>query len=145
MKRQFLLISVLFITIGLGSCKSKLSATSEKETKIPTGNWILSQINSRNIAITPNNGKTPTIILSDTTTRFGGNNGCNSYGGIVKFNKSSVKFDIQFSTKKFCMDAIDAEFDSTLQVINLWAVEKNRLILKKDAKILMEFEPQRTK
>ena len=142
--RVIILLLSTFMVVGV-ACKAKKVQNETKTTLKPSGAWQLVEINSRKIIISSDNDRIPSIVINDTTTQIRGNNGCNSYGGVAKFNNDNAKFDIQFTTKMFCINAIDAEFDSTLQVVNLWVVEKNRLILKNGTDVLLQFEPLKSK
>ncbi len=145
MKRNLLFMALLLSSIAVISCMSGGKIVRTQSVAKPIGKWELTKLNSTELPEASSNGKTASLLLSDSTQKFTGNNGCNAFGGKVEFKGDSVKFDTQFSTKMLCLNSIDREFDSTLRVVNVWIVDNSKLILKKDKKILMEFKLNATK
>lgn len=136
--RAIILITATLLVVGI-ACKAKMVSNESKVAQKPSGSWQLVEINSRNIVGDTLKFSAPYIQISDTTTHFGGKDGCNSFGGEAYFKGDSAKIKILFSTKMYCMESIDREFNTTIQEANLWKIEGSTLILNKDKEMIMRF------
>ena len=136
--RVMIIITATLLIIGV-ACKAKLVSNKSMAPQKPSGAWQLVEINARNITNDTLKFSAPFIQISDTTTHFGGKDGCNSFGGEAKFKGDSAKIKIKFSTKMYCMESIDQEFNATIQKVNLWKIEGSTLILNRDKEVIMRF------
>ena len=131
-------LTVLLILVSV-ACKAKMVSNNNSATQIPVGKWELVEINGRSIANDSSKFALPFVVFNDSVKQFRGKDGCNSFGGEAIFKGDSVKINIQFSTKMYCLESIDQEFNSTIEKSNLWKSEGNNLVLNKDKEVIMRF------
>lgn len=137
--RVFVLLIITLLVAGI-ACKAKMVQNNSATAQKPSGSWQLVEINSRSIIGDSLKPSIPFIQITDSTTRFSGKDGCNSFGGEAIFKGDSTKIKILFATKMFCQESIDQEFNTTIQKSNLWKVEGSKLIFNKDKEVIMMFE-----
>jgi heat shock protein HslJ len=104
-----------------------------------TGTWELEYITGPRIAfdgLYPE--KKPTIIL-DGSSDFKGNTSCNGMGGKFSVNGATAKFNAPITTMMACPGAGEQTFLKTLDMVDGWAVEGGKLVLKSKGLEVMRF------
>lgn len=123
----------------LFSCSSM-----KKQTKMAKGSplagtsWTISRISDFELEQTR---RPVTLAFDDSLSRFGGNAGCNGYGGDYTLAGSSLKMGKIISTKMACIPGMktEAKVMSVLQSTDRYRISGDRLVLMQGDKVLAEF------
>lgn len=103
------------------------------------GNWELEYITGPRIAfegLYPE--KKPTIII-DGSNDYKGNTSCNGMGGKFTVNGSAIKFASPITTMMACPGNGEQTFLKTMDMIDAWAVDGGKLVLKAKGVDMMRF------
>lgn len=102
--------------------------------------WRLKKIEGEAINI-----ETPFIKFDEGKNSLGGNGGCNVFGGSMEKNGKNLKFSQVFSTKMYCegTQKIEDQYLSKLEKIDSYEIKNNKLFLKSNDKVLLEFEAKK--
>jgi heat shock protein HslJ len=104
-----------------------------------TGTWELEYITGPRIAfegLYPE--KKPTLII-DGSLDYKGNTSCNGMGGKFTVKANSIKFNSPITTMMACPGAGEQTFLKTLDMIDGWAVDGGKLVLKGKGVDMMRF------
>lgn len=140
-KRTLMRYLVLLSFLSFFSCaswKNKDNAAATGSGNLKGTAWVLARIPGFSPEPT---AKPVTLDFSDTSGRFGGNAGCNMYGGLFEVNQATLKFSQVISTKMACVQGMETEYKllKVLEETDNYVVEQEKLKLKKADQVLAEF------
>lgn len=127
----------LLVWCSCASMKKQSKAGANNADPLAGTTWTLSTIPGFEAEKTPK----PVTILFQDSLRFGGNGGCNSYGGGYTLEGSSLKLGSVMSTKMACMPGMKTEnklFELFPQVDH-YRISGDKLSLMQGEKVLAEF------
>lgn len=103
------------------------------------GSWELEYITDPRIAfegLYP--GKRPTLII-DGSADYKGNTSCNGMGGKFTLKESAIKFSSPITTMMACPGNGEHTFLRTLDMVDAWAMDGGKLVLKGKGVDMMRF------
>jgi heat shock protein HslJ len=134
--------NILYVAIAVALLCS--CSAFKKKTKIATNSplantqWVLSSITDYELEQT---GNSISLSFQDTSKRFGGYGGCNSYGGVYTINKNNIKMEKIISTKKACIEGMRTEhkIKTILSNTDQYKVTGNTLEFFQNSKLMATF------
>ena len=135
---RYLLALSLFALASCASTKHNGKAADAATAVSLKGTvWTLSRIPGTEMEKTR---KPVTILLSDTSARFGGYGGCNGYGGEYVLKGDSLKLGEVLATMMACKPGSHTEnnFFKALRETNMYQISGDKLLLKNGARTLAE-------
>lgn len=132
MKCIFLFFSTL-LAVSTTQC------TKNAADKLPTDKiWNLSELDGKGV---PANVKA-TIQFDSAKKSYGGNDSCNTYGGLYELNEGSLKLGPAMATKMFCQDVAEWEtaFLQMLEKVNGFRHRDGALTLLSGDQVLAVFK-----
>lgn len=108
-------------------------------SKLEDGKWILTKINGVNV-----NTNRAFIRFEEDKDRFGGNGGCNGFGGDLSVNGSAINMSQIISTKMYCegTSEIENEFLSELEKVNRFEIKGKNLLLYIGRRLILELKSE---
>ena len=105
------------------------------DSKLGDGRWILKKINGVNV-----NTNRAFIKFEEAKNRFGGNGGCNGFGGDLSVEGSRIDMSQIISTKMFCEATSDIEnkFLIELERADRFEIRGKNLLLYRGRKLTLE-------
>jgi len=129
----------LLVWCSCSSMKKQSQSSGAKNSDPLAGtSWTLSTIQGFELEATR---KPVTLIFEDSAGRFGGNGGCNGYGGAYTLEGSSLKLGQVLSTKMACMPGMKTEnkLFELYTLVDHYRVSGDKLSLMQGEKVLAEF------
>lgn len=139
MKMRYLLSCMSLSLLVLFSCASmKKQSKTEKDSPLAGTAWTIGKIDGFELEQTR---KPVTLIFEDSLSRFGGNAGCNRYGGSYAATGTELKLEKIIATKMACMPGMKTESKlmEVLHSTDHYRVTGDQLILMQGDKVLAEF------
>ncbi len=109
-------------------------------SKLGNGKWILTKINGVNV-----NTNRAFVRFEEDKDRFGGNGGCNGFGGDLSVNGSNINMSQIISTKMYCEGTSDIEnkFLIELEKVNRFEIRGKTLLLYNGRRLALELRSER--
>lgn len=146
MKKIAFIVAIALAAVGCCDCRKSESGNHKP---LNVTEWRLQQVEGRNVASLLTEESVPTLVLSADGS-YGGNGGCNNYGGQytivpseLSYQKDSVgkiDFGAMYSTKRYCPnDKFEYEFFGLLDKVDSFTIEGDRLYLFTDGELKLVF------
>lgn len=132
--RYFLALSALV----LFSCSSMKKQTKTTSESLSGTGWAISSIAGFELEKTLS---PVTLSFNAAGNRFGGNNGCNTYGGAYTLDGEKISLEKIISTKKACIPGANTEraVMNVLGSTDHYRISGDKLMLMQGDKVLAEF------
>lgn len=126
---RYLISLSLLALVSCASMKQKGKSSASAAAPVKGTVWTVTRIPGFEMEKTR---KPVTLFLSDTSARFGGNGGCNGYGGEYTLNGDSLKLGEVLATMMACKPGMGTEnrFFKALRETNMYQVSGDKLLLK---------------
>ncbi|MGA9638899.1 META domain-containing protein [Flavobacterium sp.] len=103
--------------------------------------WVLEELNGKKIKKEDFSKSLPLIEIYASTNKFSGFSGCNQMNGTLFCENKKLRFMNVVTTEKMCeISNKEPEFITTLQSVNAYTIENNRLILSNTAGKQIKFK-----
>ncbi len=137
----FLALVTMLLSISCKSTKETQTAnkTEQQYTLTKETKWILTSFNGKSTQEAGFTERIPFIIIDKEISRINGHSGCNSFNGSIGIDGSSIKTGVLMSTKAFCMNVPEHELFTSLEEVDSYKIEGDKLMLMKDSDVLLEF------
>ena len=140
MKRNILSFALMLTLLVSTACGSAKSA-SENMALITANTWTLSTMDGQPVTTEQFPNGFPSATFTDAL-KVSGKGGCNSYSGSYNINEDSgISVSQVISTKMFCEGTRENDYFKALESANMVTVEKEKLVLFKDAREILVFTP----
>lgn len=138
MKKLFTFLSITLFTFIIFSCGS--TKPGSNLDVLTAGNWELETFKGKAAAEAGFSNKLPVANFS-ADLKISGNNGCNRYSGSYNLNEDGgINISQMVSTKMFCPGEGEKLYMDALNSVNAARVDKDKLVLFKDAEELLIFK-----
>ena len=117
-------LMMMFLAVILFSCSSTKNTKSVSKLD---GSWELNYIMGAPGVAAMFKDVVPTLTVNSAENQVSGNNGCNSYSGIVKIEGTKIDLSSPMAvTRKMCINGVEGEklYMATLQKINRYSVSE---------------------
>lgn len=128
----------LVILFSCSSMKKQGKTASGTQKTLAGTTWEISRIPGFELE---KSRKMPTIAFSDTALKFGGNGGCNGFGGNYTVDGSKLKLENVLSTMMACTPGMKMEnkLMTAFREVDNYEISKGILKLKKGNNVLVEY------
>jgi heat shock protein HslJ len=132
------LIPFTIAAFYFSSCHS-VPRDPEKNSRAEiTGEWKLLTTNDSSILLTSFD-RQPQLKFAPADSSFTGYTGCNSISGKMFLNGDKISFTRISTTKRKCINSVDATIVQSLAEVNQVRTEKKELQLLHSGKVLLTF------
>lgn len=108
-------------------------------SKLGNGKWVLTKINGVNV-----NTNRAFVRFEEDKDSFGGNGGCNGFGGDLSVNRSNINMSQIISTKMYCegTSEIENRFLNELEKVNRFEIKGKNLLLYNGRRLALELRSE---
>lgn len=136
----------LFILVGITLLSCSSGKPSLPDNKIYDTEWQLASVllsdGSKKLYVSVSKiDIVPSLMINKETRRVSGSSGCNRFSSNANIQGNSIKFDQLAMTRMLCMNdnGLEASVVKALDIVNNYTIKGNKLILKRDKKIIAEY------